>query len=364
MADLAVIESELKQFIERHRGKSGEVDARLRALEQALTSRGGGPGLATEKSVGDLVCESEGFKALQRGQRETGKIMIGSLHKTIIGTGTPSALVPPAYAPGIVTPTGMRTLTVRDLLSQFRTISNMVAYTQELVFTNAAAPQAGEGTSKAQSDLTFQLQNAPVQTLAHWIAASTQVLDDAQALSDYINARLLYGLKLVEENQLLTGDGTGQNLSGLITNSTAYNRGTAGGDTDLDVIRKAKTQVRDSNFEADGCIVHPHDWERIELTKTTYGEYIASVPKDGAAPRLWEMNVVSTPAIPVGKFLVGAFKMAAAIWDRNDATIEVSREHQDFFIKNLAAVRCEERLALTVFRPLALIYGALPQTGS
>ena len=72
----------------------------------------------------------------------------------------------------------MYPLTVRDILSQFRTSSNLVQYTRELSFTNAAAPQAGENVAKAESQMTFELKNAPVQTLAHWIAASRQVLTD------------------------------------------------------------------------------------------------------------------------------------------------------------------------------------------
>ena len=360
---LSEIEAQLKGFLERHDKSGKELAARMLQLEQFTASRGG-PAAPMDKSIGQMVVEDPGFQALQRGAKESGRIMVGSLHgKAITGTaGGP--LTPPQWYPQIVTPTGQRQLFVRDLLSQLRTTSNLVQFSRELVFTNSAAPQAGENTAKAESNITFELANAPVQTLAHWIAASRQVLDDAPSLSDYINSRMLYGLKLAEEQQLLTGDGTGQNLSGLITNATPYNRGTASGDTDMDVIRKAKTQVRDSYFEADAVVVHPHDWERIELTKTTYGEYIASTPRDGAPARLWNMTVVPTPAIAVGKFLCGAFRMAAAIWDRWDASIQVSFENQDNFIKNMVTILSEERCALTVFRPLALVYGTLPQTGS
>jgi HK97 family phage major capsid protein len=256
--------------------------------------------------------------------------------------------------PGIVPP-GMPLLTVRDALSQFRTVSNLVQYTRESASTNAAAPQAGESVAKAESALSFELKNAAVQTLAHWIPTSRQVLDDAVALQDYINSRLMYGLKLVEEKQLLNGDGTGQNLSGLVLNSTPYSGSSSG--TLLDMLGSALSQLEAAGFKADRIIMNPQDAWQMYLIKTTYGEYVYSNPLTWTAPQVWSVPILTTVNLSRGQFLVGAFKLAAGIWDRWDATIEVSREHQDFFIKNMCAILCEERLALTVFQPAAIVHG-------
>lgn len=361
---LGKVQQETKESIDKLAKAALETSARLLVLEQHVTAGGGAGGQNTVKTYGELVTESEGFKAVQHGAKETGKIPVGSFHKTAIinATGQNQPLVPDYRVPGILMP-GLRRLTIRDLLPSNRTTSNLIQYTQEDTFTNTAAPQAGENVAKAESALVFSLHNAPVQTLAHWIPASRQVLDDSVSLADYINSRLMFGLKLVEEDQLLNGNGTGQNLRGLVPSAVAFNRVRAG-DTDVDAIRRAKTQVADSFFDADSVILNPHDWEVIELVKESTGGYILSAPQTGAPPRLWGMDVVPTPAMPVGQFLCGAFRMAASIWDRWDATIEVSREHQDFFIKNMVAILCEERLALTVFRPSALVYGALPTQSS
>jgi HK97 family phage major capsid protein len=189
---------------------------------------------------------------------------------------------------------------------------------------------------------------------------------------DYLNGRLMFGLKLVEEDQLLNGTGSGTNLNGLINQATVMSTANANTTTDtfIDTIRRAKTQVANSFFEPDAVIINPNDWEAIQLTKTagtaSSGQYIYSYPRDAAQPMgprvdtLWGMDVVVTPAMAQNQFLVGAFQLAAAIWDRSDATVEVSREHASFFIQNLVAILVEERLALTVFRPLALIYGGFP----
>jgi HK97 family phage major capsid protein len=73
---------------------------------------------------------------------------------------------------------------------------------------------------------------------------------------------------------------------------------------------------------------------------------------------LWGLPVVPTPAMPQGDFLVGALALAAQIYDRMSPEVLISTEHADFFTKNLVAIRAEARLALTVKRPAALVYGS------
>ena len=227
--------------------------------------------------------------------------------------------------------------------------------------------QTTEGAVKGESALGFTLSYAPVQTLAHWIPASKQVLDDAQALQGYINQRLGYFLKLEEENEILNGSGVGVELSGLITNATPYDTTytNVATDTYLDVLGHALDQVFDlSNFEATALVLNNRDWGVLRQIKTTgtasSGQYIFSDPHSATTPQLWGVPVVVTKSIARGQFLAGNFEMAAALWDRNSATIEISREHADFFTRNLVAILTEERLALTVFRSDALVFGGFP----
>jgi len=278
------------------------------------------------------------------------------------GTGTVGAttsagtsLVEAHRVPGIVTP-AERQLVLRDLFSVFQTTSGSVEYAKEESYTNNARPVT-EGETKPTSDLTFNLHTAKVVTLAHLFKASLQILSDSPALGAYIAQRALRGLKVTEEAQLLAGNGTGQNLNGLIPQASTYSGG-ATSDTPIDTIRRAINQVRVSEHVANGIVVHPDFLMDVDLTKDAEERYILGSPVNGNQPKLWGLPVIATTAIDSGDFLVGAFGSAAAIADRWEAVVELSTENVDDFSKNMATVRCEERLGLLVFQPDAFVTGS------
>ena len=257
----------------------------------------------------------------------------------------------------------MRALRVRDLLPRFPTSNNAVEWVKENVFSNAASPQTSEGSDKAESALTFTIDSAPVRTIAHWIPVSRQAMDDFAALRQYLEVRLVEGLRDKEDSQLLTGDGTGVNISGLVTEATAYNTGlNISGDQRIDKLAHSFTQLWESGRTPTGIVLHPRDWHAILLIKaetggSNTGEYLMGPPNAIADPALWGVPVATSTAMTQGTFLVGDFRMAA-VWDRMEAVVEISDSHSDYFIKNLLAVRAEERLTLTVFQSDAFIYGS------
>src|SRR5690606_13677489 len=118
---------------------------------------------------------------------------------------------------------------------------NRIEFTKELSWTNNADPQEGEGAQKAESDLTFEPSEVPVRTIAHIIKASKQAIDDQPVLAEFVERRMLHGVAMAEEDQLINGDGTGYNSSGLINDATAYNKA-ATGDNYLDTLRRAVLQ--------------------------------------------------------------------------------------------------------------------------
>lgn len=170
-------------------------------------------------------------------------------------------------------------------------------------------------------------------------------------------------MKYKEEEQLLAGDGTGQNLLGLIPQATAFNNALRkAGDTKIDTLRRAILQVRIAEYRASAIALNPVDWADIELTKDANGSYIWVNVQEGGVQRLWKLPVVDSNAVPEGEFLVGAMNIAAQVFDREEAAVEVSTEDGDNFRTNMVTIRAEERLALAVYRPESFVHGEFEAT--
>lgn len=338
--------------------KQGELQARMQDAEQKLVNAGkqNEPGL--QQSAGDLVATKmaeEGVTSSFRGSR---RVEVPRAAITSVPT-SGGALVQPDRVGVILAP--QRRLTIRDLVAPGTTGSNAVEYVRETGFTNNAAI-VGEGLAKPYSELTFALENANVRTIAHLFKGSRQILDDAAALQSYIDARARYGLLLAEEAQLLYGNGTGNNLKGIIPQAQAY-APPAGivvaAEQRIDRIRLALLQAMLAEFPSTGIVLNPIDWAAIELLKDGEGRYIIGKPQDGTAPRLWNLPVVETQAIVQDQFLVGAFSLAAQIYDRMGIEVLVSTENDKDFENNMVSIRAEERLAFAVYRPEAFVTGEL-----
>lgn len=333
---------------------------RLQDIEQKMARRFAANDPIDQKSAGEELAESDDFQALQtrgRGIARIGRKAVTNITSSTTGTGGVGAGIQATRVPGIVAGPD-REFTIRDLIMPGRTASNAIEYVRETGFQNMAAPQAGEGAAKAQSDLSFGLVTTTVKTIAHWFRASKQVLSDIPLLQSYINGRAIYGLKYKEEEQLLAGDGTGQNLLGLIPQATTFNEALRkAGDTKIDTLRRAILQVRVAEYRASAIALNPVDWADIELTKDANGSYIWVNVQEGGAQRLWKLPVVDSNAVPEGEFLVGAMNIAAQVFDREDAAVEVSTEDGDNFRTNMVTIRAEERLALAVYRPESFVHG-------
>lgn len=351
-----------------------EIKTRMTDLEQKSV-KNPAKGEVEAKSAGAIVAESEQWKVasgLAAGDKpEMRSVKVGSFFKAPVlnATGQNQPLVQADRLQGIVAPVNRR-LTVRDLLLVNRTSSNLIEFAKELLFTNAAASQGGatspvgngEGDTKAESSLTFEMDTTPVITLAHWIPASRQVLSDAPQLQSYIDGRLRYGLALVEEDQLLNGTGAANTLEGLVANATAFNGGTTN-QTAIDTLLKAITQISLQNMEASGFVLHPTDWQNILLLKDLEGRYLFADPHNMNAASIWGKPVVATASQTQGQFLAGAFNMAAEIFDREDASVRIAEQHANFFVQNMVAILAEERLALAVYRSAAIVKGSISYAG-
>jgi HK97 family phage major capsid protein len=358
------VASETKSAIEKMVEGNAAIHARLLEIEQKQARRAGGD-FDLVRTAGESFTEGEAFKKLANDRRGTARMTfksitmnaaVANITSSPTGTGGVGTAIFPDRQVGIITPPNRR-MTIRALLMPGRTGSNMIEYVQETGFQNMAAPVA-ETALKPQSDLSLDLVSTPVRTIAHWFKASNQVLADIPLLQSYIDGRARYGLEFQEEVQLLAGDGTGQNLEGLIPQATPFDEALLkADDQQVDILRRAILQVRIAEYAASGIVLNPNDWADIETLKDSNGRYIFGNPGQSIQPNIWGLPVVDTNAMPAGHFMVGAFNMAAQVFDREDANVQVSTEDGDNFVKNMVTIRAEERLALAVYRPQSFVYG-------
>lgn len=325
------------------------VKEQLAEIEQKMARKPGADGEEI-RTFGAQLVESDKFKSYQ-GAGYQGSARFEMKAITAADSGT-------AFSQRDTTINAMpkRRLTIRDLLTVIPTTSGSVDYVKQTTRTNNAAVVA-EGATKPTSVYVWTPTNAPVRTIAHLAKLTRQALEDAVQLQGEVDTEMRYGLGLAEETELLTGDGTGAHLTGLIPNATAYSAPiTIASATALDKLRLALLQAEKGLYTSDGIVLSLEDWAAIELIKDSTGRYIWADPLQRGGPRLWGQPVVATPAMTIDKFLVGGFKLQT-LYDRMQPEVMIASENSDDFEKNLYTMRCEERIALAIKRPGALIYG-------
>jgi HK97 family phage major capsid protein len=286
-------------------------------------------------------------------------------HKALIwsGTGVGGSLVQNDVIPGVKVPILTRELTLLDLIPRSPTTSDTIEYVAETAFVNAAAtvPEAtattGTSGTKPESTISFATNTMPVRTIAHWVPVTNRMLADAPGLRGYIDARLLLGLNLTLEAQVVSGDGTGENLTGIL-NASGINVTARGTMAPQDAIFAGLQQVRITGLSNPTAIVlNPVDFGNIRIAREnsatgTLGGYLMGPPNLTGPTTLWGLPVVQSLGTPAGTALVGDFAMGAMLWDREEGQVRVGWIDQQF-IRNMQTLLAELRAAFTVFRGAA-----------
>lgn len=305
------------------------------------------PGLLKVKSAG----MRQGFVPLTKEMRDA----IESKDLAVVGDG----VIEPMRLTDIVRDTENDVLTMRDLLNVSPTSASRLEWVARVGDPDRSAEIQSEGptastmAAKPQADAEYEKRSTEVKTIAVWIPVTEQQLQDMPALINLIQEDMLWDVRKEEEEQVVWGDATGDNLDGLDKNIAAAD---AGGYTSLiDLIRRAVTQVRVSGYAPNGVAIHPEDWETIELEKGSDGHYIWAIIRDELGPRIWSMRVAESIAMDDPDstdrlVIVGDWRRGATLFDRMQASIAIGWIN-DFFIRNLRAIRAEERVALAVRRP-------------
>lgn len=340
------------------------LKASLGELEQHVTQMPLNNAVQAAKTIGQQVISADVLKEINSSIQSSKRISI-PVQAALTSTGVAEGVVEPQRLPGIDVAPKQR-LFIRDLIAPGKTTSPAIFWVQQTGFTNKASV-VPENTTKPYSDIEFATKITPVTTIAHMFKASKQILDDFAQLQSLVDAEMRYGLKFVEEQEILFGDGSGAHLHGIIPQASKYKpEFSVEKQSSIDDLRLAMLQAQLARLPATGHVLHFIDWAKIELTKDSLGRYILANPSALIGPTLWGLPVVATESTAFkGKFLTGAFNAGAQLFDREETNVVISTENTDDFEKNMISIRCEERLALAVKRPEAFVYGdfTVPTSG-
>ena len=334
---------------------------------------------AERKTIGERVVESAQFKNANRAEGKMAPVAVGNLVTRLATKAVYNAAdaqggftVRADREPEILDIARRRPSSVLDLITVGQTSVDAVEYILLTSRTNnsavvpewdaAKAPGAGDYNNKfgdkPQGDLQFDLKTAIVKTIAEWIPASRQILADVPNLRSMIDQELMYQIEYALENQIVAGDGTGNNFTGILNTSgiqarahKTSGRNFSADDTIADTLRKAITDIALAFYDADGIVINPQEGEKLELEKGSDGHYV--MVYDPVAMRLWRKPVRETQAIPTGTAIVGALKLGVKLWDREQSNVRVG-EPGNFFLQNAVAILAELRAAFAVTRPQAI----------
>jgi HK97 family phage major capsid protein len=245
-----------------------------------------------------------------------------------------------------------RRLRLLDLIPTQTMDNASFSYTRELGSFDAAVETAELATTPA-ADVDFEDAEVNARTISSFFKASRQSLADVPQLLTSLNTRLIYGVFRRVENQILAGDGTGQNLLGILNTTGIADVAYVSGDVLTDLALAAITDVLVSDAIPDAVIAHPVDVATMLRAKAAgSGQRLDSAGAFAGVPSsLWGLPLITSTAISQGTALVGDWSQGATLWVREGVTIRTSDSDQDDFIKARMTILGEGRFGLSCERP-------------
>lgn len=367
---LGALTDETKAAADKALAKQGELVAATEALradlhevEQRLSASRRGGGGAGAVSAGRMVAQSDDVAAYAASGGE-GKLRVAVQAAITSAPGSAGPLIAPDQTGEVIMPE-RRTLKVKDLLTTAPTISDLIIYAVELSRSGTAKTVPDDGvTAKPVLDRTWGKSEQSVKTIAGIMHIHKSTLADVPRLAAEIDGELRYEVELAEELQIVAGDGTGDNMTGLVASATPYAMSgkhaqlKGGSATRIDMIRLAMLQLAKSGYVSDAHLLSLDDAAMIDLMKDDVSRYVFGNPGGPLGNSvLWGRPVIETEALAEDSYLTGAFRRAATYYEREETEVLFSTEHGDNFVKNMITVRGEKRGALAVKRPKALVLG-------
>ena len=214
------------------------------------------------------------------------------------------------------------------------------------------AYETPEGNIKPEANMILEDRTATAVTIANYQKVNKQILQDAPGLESVIRDRLVYSVLRRVENEVIAGDGLGENMQGILHTTgiaeVEYDAAKLAADRTLDGI----TAVLLSEAEPDAIFLNPADWSSMLQVKSSgSGEWMSGGAFLTTAQTLWGVPAIPTTALPLGQVLIGDFDVGASLLIRQGVAIMISDNDQDDFVRNRVTVLGESRMGLAVWQP-------------
>ena len=338
-------------------GMATKLNERLDAMEVANKKQFDSKKRMTFKSALSEAIENGAIESIAKGNSRSASFQVKA--DMTVGADFTGEVIPADRVAGYkYDPT--RPIHIRQLLSLGSTQSDVVRFVKESGYSNGAAPTA-EGVTLTQSDFDMTASDANVRKIGTYFRISEEMLADTPQLTSYISARAPEKLLEVEDTQILSGDGTGANLSGIIGDAADFAAGslanTVESANEFDVIVASLNQLALANYNADTILLNPSDFHKILLLKDTTNNYLKDQVYGGLQPSFMGVKVILNTAISAGTFLIGNFSVGTQLWVRDGVNVEFFREDGTNVREGFVTVRVSERVALTNYLPNAFVNG-------
>lgn len=318
------------------------------------------PAKAEAKSVGESFVADKAYTDFVSGAATSARAVI-TLDKastpTTVGTTGPAAtsLAPSFYAGVFGTPNGSQK--IEPLIPHIAVNTDSVDYVT--VADTIGAAGVAEAGAVPESKFTPTLAKANVVNVAHYTKITKQLADDAPALAAYINTKMLYGLQNKVENQIVNGNGTAPQLKGLLTTGsfTDASAQLTGAKNLFDLLLLLQGVAETAAYEPEALVLNPMTWAQLAMEKDSQGRYLLGGPGLAANKSVWGIPVVTSSAVPAGKFIFGNFTQTATVYDRQQVSVEMTNTNEDDFTHYLYTIRASRRLALAVEVPAGIFAG-------
>lgn len=323
------------------------------------------PAKAEAKSVGDSFVADKAYTDFVSGAATSARAVITldkSSTPTTVGTTGPAAtsLAPSFYAGVFGTPNGSQK--IEPLIPHIAVTTDSVDYVT--VADTISAAGVAEAGAIPESKFTPTLAKANVVNVAHYTKITKQLADDAPALAAYINTKMLYGLQNKVENQIVNGNGTAPQLKGLLATGSYTDASSqlTGAKNLFDLLLLLQGVAETAAYEPEALVLNPMTWAQLAMEKDSQGRYLLGGPGLAANKSVWGIPVVTSSAVPAGKFIFGNFTQTVTIYDRQQVAVEMTNTNEDDFTHYLYTIRASRRLALAVEVPAGIFAGEFKVT--